>query len=413
MAEQDQQYKYYSFKPISSPLTYSVRDSADSFDSDSTEASLGYTKAFSRVAPKAVAVKGGATHHDHAYWRDNNLQLAADDSDIESDVSLPRSPPRSRHTRPTSSNLSVLPLSGSNQRDERVDQEAHSEEDERHVVHTYSLRDSGLYSHSPSNNGEDPTTMVETDAGASRKLRLVTTSAAYASRQEVDRDPANLVISPSAVSVRMEASDEHNSDGLHQVSPLREEMTVSDTRVSNQAVRVTSSRPVFLARSRESRLRLLKSGGVERFAEIATKELQQQDAVALGLQAFPITSVEQTTGNSFISRPYDPRIIGKVIKTKAGSIHQVELHRPSDGPFGFTIAKGTVNDKSAIYVAKFKNGQGHPEKFFTGLLGVGDKIVAANGVKLKKKSIDSVHEIMQSSDKLLLTVKPRLLSSDW
>lgn len=424
-SEQERQEDHgqqYSFKPISSPLTYSVRDSADSLDSDSTERSFGFTGAVSRVAP--IGERGRFTGQEHAHWRGDALQFQAADSDIESDISPQQSPPKPRRSRRASSGLSVLPLG---KREEHT-ADGEREEAEGAAAGRRSPRDSGLYSHSPSNNGEDHAmgaTTTETDVGPSRKLSLPDT-AMTKQDLDMDRGHADLVVSPSAVSVRMTASDELNSPVLDRFSPLgaenrTQESTLNASRADSRGMRKSSShRPIFLARARESRLQLLQSGGIEEFSTVAAEQLQRDSSLsqspstqtfALGYRATPVTAVEQTQGISSVSKPSNPRVVGRVVKTKAGSIHQVELHKPQDGPFGFVIAKGTVNDKTAVYVSAFRGG--YPEKFFTGLLRVGDKIVAVNGIKVKRKSLDGVHELMRSSDPLLLTVKPKLLSSDW
>jgi hypothetical protein len=403
----------YSFKPISSPLTYSVRDSADSLNSGSTETIFGTSGAFSRVVPKAT-YKFVHTQPNHATGRGYTLQVQSADSDIESDISPEQSPPKSR---PERSVLLVLPL---NKTEGDTPEETERRGEAEGAVHRHSPRDSGLYSYPPSSSGEEYAAAVsatEVDLGPTRKTHPPVDV-------KTRRNDVDLVVSPSAVSVRMEASDEHGSPTLPRFSPLGEETGApgaamkSTTEDSQGLTNSTSPRSVFLSRARESRLQFQRSGGVEGFPSVTAEQLQRNKTTlsrthvtALGYLATPIITLEETPDASPVSKPYDPRIVGRVVKTKAGNVHQVELHKPPSGPFGFVIAKGTVNDKTAIYISKFKDG--YPEKFFAGLLRTGDKIIAVNGVKVKRKSLDSVQELMKSSDTLVLTVKPRLLSSDW
>ena len=427
MAEQDQQdSRYYSFKPISSPLTYSVRDSADSLNSDSTERSFSMNGAFSRVVPKTASSKFGHTQPNHAQWRGYALQVQAADSDIESDISPEQSPPKPRRARPARPVLSVLPLTKT---EGGTSAETERRGEAEGAVHLHNPRDSGLYSYSPSNSGEDyamAASAAEVDLGPTRKIRPPVFPHVFP-HVKVGRNDVDLVVSPSAVSVRMEASDEHGSPTLPRFSPLGEETgmhepALKSTREDRQGLtKSPSQQPLFLSGARESRLKLLQSGGLEEFSAVAAEQLQLDkmtlsqspfnQTITLRYHATPIITLEETPDASPVSKPYDPRIVGRVVKTKAGNVHQVELHKPPDRPFGFVIAKGTVNDKTAVYVSKFRDG--YPEKFFTGLLRTGDKIVAVNGVKVKRKSIDSVQELMKSSNTLLLTVKPKLLSSDW
>ena len=57
-------------------------------------------------------------------------------------------------------------------------------------------------------------------------------------------------------------------------------------------------------------------------------------------------------------------------------------------------------------------GDGLPEHFFAGLLGIGDEILEINGLPLQKMALDDIYDLMGLHDKLTLKVLPFVSRKD-
>ncbi|XP_065828926.1 uncharacterized protein [Oscarella lobularis] len=376
----------YPFKRLSSPLTYSVLDSADSLDANdsSSERGAGHFSTFG--------------HHLFSFdgRPQSNVAAAAivddeDASDIEFDYSPQTTPVAADKQRLKNTGLTVLPFST----------DAAASTPEKHPqTQAESVRDSGLYSHSPShsgegiNGGENATYYVQSQL--MRAYPETSTMTTFGKSPPKDggggggASTEGLIISPSAVSVRVATDHSHtltSSSGM-----LDEDVTVS---IPTPIVKPRRRSEAIIRRESESARQHHYETSVFPFpcCDIVTRET--------ALQMFR---------SSRVGSPTNFRLIGRVTKMKAGSIHEVELHKPLAGTYGFYITKGGSQwDAKAdgIYVSKFDGG--YPEKFYCNVLGVGDRILTVNGVKVKKKSLDDVCNLMKGVDKLTLTVQPSLL----
>lgn len=109
-----------------------------------------------------------------------------------------------------------------------------------------------------------------------------------------------------------------------------------------------------------------------------------------------------------ISNPSLPRHVGRMVKTNSAPFHIVELHRPPSGRYGIYITEGK---SGGVYVSRF--AEGVAEKFYSGLLGPGDEIVAVNGQSVRDKSLDCVYDLLSSLDSVVLTILPIYARPDW
>ena len=109
-----------------------------------------------------------------------------------------------------------------------------------------------------------------------------------------------------------------------------------------------------------------------------------------------------------ISNPSLLRPIGRLLKTYAGRLHIIQLHKPADGRYGVYISQG-VDQK--IFISRFATAQS--EKFYAGLLCPGDEIVSVNKHKIRGRSLDSVYRMLSQLDSVIIAVVPVTAHRNW
>ena len=107
-----------------------------------------------------------------------------------------------------------------------------------------------------------------------------------------------------------------------------------------------------------------------------------------------------------ISSPTEAYPIARHVTSRhdEDSLYQIELHRPSNGPYGFYIQRGFHQYKQGIFVGKLADS--NARKFLAGMLQEGDEIVRINNHLLKPLSMKDIFNLMETADHLLLTILP-------
>ncbi|EDO43380.1 predicted protein [Nematostella vectensis] len=114
-----------------------------------------------------------------------------------------------------------------------------------------------------------------------------------------------------------------------------------------------------------------------------------------------------------VSRPTGGQSLGRVVTMREdiGMAYEIELQKPDNGLFGFFIQKGYKQFNKGIFISRIMDSSS--AKFLAGLLNPGDEVLEINGQSTKTKTTAEVHNIMASSDRLLLTVMPYTGRKDW
>eukprot|EP00118_Oscarella_pearsei_P028333 m.1904 g.1904 ORF g.1904 m.1904 type:complete len:390 (+) comp8024_c0_seq1:131-1300(+) len=389
MASSQPSVRPYPFRRLSSPLTYSVLDSADSLNDSASETKLGHFSTFG--------------HFPVGRQQPEHLDAdAEDESDIEFDYSPQITPNKRRRRANAGAGLSVVPLATAT-----AAAAASTDAEKQTPTKWESVRDSGMYSHSPSHNEEEAAgeTAFPIPSQLLRAYPPLSTFGKSPPKDYGGGTADGLIISPSAVSVRvsdqshvLSAALPYNDKEMPFSSKLELEISTESQVIQDD---YQSEQPE-------------KEKPKQQKPKYGSESLRQHryESSVFSFQCYDIVtrdSVMRLFKSSRIGHPTGFRLIGRVTKMKAGNIHEIELHKPPSGTCGFYIRKGSESE--GIYVSKFSNG--YPEKFYSGLLGVGDKILAVNGVKLKRKTLDEVFDLMKSTDNLILTVQPSLLRPQW
>ena len=108
-----------------------------------------------------------------------------------------------------------------------------------------------------------------------------------------------------------------------------------------------------------------------------------------------------------ISTPSFLRPIGRLLRTHAGMLHIIQLHKPPSGHFGIYISQ--VGKK--IFISRFATAMA--EKFYAGLLTPGDEIVSVNRERVRGKPLDSVYHVLAQLDSVVLAVVPITAHRNW
>ncbi|XP_063284378.1 uncharacterized protein KIAA1614 homolog isoform X1 [Pelobates fuscus] len=103
-----------------------------------------------------------------------------------------------------------------------------------------------------------------------------------------------------------------------------------------------------------------------------------------------------------IGSPDMPRAVGRVSEVYPDGTRLLELQRPPQGSFGFTISSGNGRPDSGIYVQEMIDA--NTAKLYSGLLRVGDEILELNGTKVSTLGHARLNEIMGREPILSLRV---------
>uniref|UniRef100_A0A0L8I6Y5 PDZ domain-containing protein n=2 Tax=Octopus bimaculoides TaxID=37653 RepID=A0A0L8I6Y5_OCTBM len=98
------------------------------------------------------------------------------------------------------------------------------------------------------------------------------------------------------------------------------------------------------------------------------------------------------------------RVIGRILEMCLDGTRIIELTQPPHGLCGIYMTRVKHNLGYSIYVSRFSDG--YPAKMFAGLLGIGDEILEINGISTGCMTVEDAHDMVASSDKLILRVLP-------
>jgi len=111
-----------------------------------------------------------------------------------------------------------------------------------------------------------------------------------------------------------------------------------------------------------------------------------------------------------VDKPTHFRAIGKLRKLNSDGTQVVELVKPPHGPFGFYIGRGNAQYNHGVFVSRLSDSL--PERFFAGLIGLGDEILEINNVPLHSLTLDQVYDLMAEKNKLILKTLPFMARKD-
>uniref|UniRef100_A0A8C6E1K7 KIAA1614 n=1 Tax=Moschus moschiferus TaxID=68415 RepID=A0A8C6E1K7_MOSMO len=103
-----------------------------------------------------------------------------------------------------------------------------------------------------------------------------------------------------------------------------------------------------------------------------------------------------------VSAPGPARAVGRLLEVFPDGTSQLQLQRPSEGTFGFSVASGTGRRDSGFYVQEMADES--TAKLYSGLLGVGDEILEVNGAKVAGLGLAHVRELLAHAESLSIRV---------
>ncbi|KAM8930598.1 uncharacterized protein KIAA1614 homolog [Pelodytes ibericus] len=103
-----------------------------------------------------------------------------------------------------------------------------------------------------------------------------------------------------------------------------------------------------------------------------------------------------------IGSPDKARAVGRVAEIYPDGTRLLELQRPPQGSFGFTISSGNGRPDSGVYVQEMIDD--NAAKLYSGLLRVGDEILELNGTKVSTLRHAQLNEMMTREPTLSLRV---------
>ncbi|CAG2122176.1 unnamed protein product [Medioppia subpectinata] len=98
------------------------------------------------------------------------------------------------------------------------------------------------------------------------------------------------------------------------------------------------------------------------------------------------------------------RIWGELIKLNSDSSQVIQIRRQKGRAFGFFVARGTVNHIKGVFVSRMKDEE--TQKCLTGVLEIGDEILAIDGESVKEANIMRVNQLIANKDTIRLTIIP-------
>ena len=120
----------------------------------------------------------------------------------------------------------------------------------------------------------------------------------------------------------------------------------------------------------------------------------------------------QTSKYTSVSSPKEAQSIGRLISfhPTVEAAYVVEIRRPASGALGFLIQKGYHQHRNGIFICRMTDKK--IEKFFGGLIHIGDEILEINNTNIQEKSVEFVNKLIKSSDKLHMTILPYLVQKN-
>ncbi|XP_074654731.1 uncharacterized protein LOC141908535 [Tubulanus polymorphus] len=218
-----------------------------------------------------------------------------------------------------------------------------------------------------------------------------------------------------------EAMDNIKSSVKKKFTSLRRAMSVdSIDRKSKQSIKFEADGSVKVKKA-PSVTSLFKkkhkrAGSVDpKRLEAMTQAVSQQGAIQHAgsytslSDTLSYTPDAKTTSTTSVDNPRHFRPIGTLKGLNSDGTQIVQLQKPPHGPFGFYVSRGNGKLKTHVFISRMSDG--YPEKFFAGLLSIGDEILEINGKPAKKMSVDEIYDVMATNDTVMLKTLP-LMSRD-
>ncbi|XP_050162283.1 uncharacterized protein KIAA1614 homolog [Myiozetetes cayanensis] len=103
-----------------------------------------------------------------------------------------------------------------------------------------------------------------------------------------------------------------------------------------------------------------------------------------------------------IGAPSQLRAVGHVVEVFPDGTSQLELQRPPNSAFGFSVTSGYGRPDTGVYVQEMADAG--TAKLYAGLLGVGDEILQVNGAAVSGLGLPRIREMLLQADTLSLRV---------
>ncbi|KAL1775024.1 4Fe-4S ferredoxin, iron-sulpur binding domain containing [Sigmodon hispidus] len=103
-----------------------------------------------------------------------------------------------------------------------------------------------------------------------------------------------------------------------------------------------------------------------------------------------------------VGAPSLARTVGRVVEVFPDGTNQLQLQRPPEGTFGFSVAYGNGRRDSGLYVKSMADLD--TAKLYSGLLGVGDEILEVNGAKVAGLGLAHIKELLAHVECLSIRV---------
>ncbi|XP_054157754.1 probable serine/threonine-protein kinase DDB_G0282963 [Oppia nitens] len=115
-----------------------------------------------------------------------------------------------------------------------------------------------------------------------------------------------------------------------------------------------------------------------------------------------LATVDNIVGNN--DGDHNNRVWGELIKLNSDSSQVIQIRRQTGHPFGFFVARGTVNQVKGVFVSRMKDEE--TQKCLTGVLEIGDEILAIDGESVKEANIMRINQLIANKDTIRLTIIP-------
>uniref|UniRef100_A0A8C5R5D2 PDZ domain-containing protein n=1 Tax=Leptobrachium leishanense TaxID=445787 RepID=A0A8C5R5D2_9ANUR len=192
--------------------------------------------------------------------------------------------------------------------------------------------------------------------------------------------------------------DRFQSSSLEQISHNRDTVTDGDSDSFNGALK-----PSVIKKSPSLQsLKLMSPFHLPRKASSVQNLLGKSDRSAVYVTGDNNTAPRRALSVEDIGSPDMPRSLGRVSQVYPDGTRHLELQRPSQGNFGFTISSGNGRPDSGVYVQEMNDAS--TAKLYSGLLRVGDEILELNGTKVSILGQAQLNEMMTSAPVLSLRV---------
>nr|XP_046247860.1 uncharacterized protein KIAA1614-like isoform X2 [Scatophagus argus] len=148
-------------------------------------------------------------------------------------------------------------------------------------------------------------------------------------------------------------------------------------------------------------LQLRKSSSVQNFASEQKKKDRSADYRPAADQF-----QQRCLSLEDVSCPSSVRSVGRVLQVCSDGTFLLEVSRPKNRIYGFTISRGKGRSDSGVYVEDMVDSS--TEKLYAGLLAVGDEILEVNGEKVACLSLDQVtHLLTQNTSATVRILRQR------